>query len=113
MTGGGRRIGRALALALAEDGFAVAVHYHRSRKAAEAVVESHPGAGAATALALGADLADEDAVRRLLPQAERAFGPIGVAWSTTPGSSATTPSQRRPGKAGICISRSICGRRSC
>ena len=31
VTGGGRRIGRALALALAEDGFAVAVHYHRSR----------------------------------------------------------------------------------
>jgi NAD(P)-dependent dehydrogenase (short-subunit alcohol dehydrogenase family) len=76
VTGGGRRIGRALALALAEDGFAVAVHYHRSRKAAEAVVEAIWGGGGA-ALALGADLADENAVRRLLPQAERAFGPLG------------------------------------
>ncbi len=76
VTGGGRRIGRALALALAEDGFAVAVHYHRSRKAAEAVVEAIRGGGG-TALALGADLADEDAVRRLLPLAEHAFGPLG------------------------------------
>ena len=37
VTGGGRRIGRALALALAEDGFAVAIHYHHSREPAEAV----------------------------------------------------------------------------
>jgi NAD(P)-dependent dehydrogenase (short-subunit alcohol dehydrogenase family) len=77
VTGGGRRIGRALALALAEDGFAVAVHYHRSRPEAEAVVETIRGRGGA-ALALGADLADEDAVRRLLPRAEGAFGPVGV-----------------------------------
>jgi NAD(P)-dependent dehydrogenase (short-subunit alcohol dehydrogenase family) len=77
VTGGAQRIGRALALVLAEDGFAVAVHYHRSRAAAEAVVEAIRGRGGA-ALALGADLADEDAVRRLLPQAEQAFGPVGV-----------------------------------
>jgi NAD(P)-dependent dehydrogenase (short-subunit alcohol dehydrogenase family) len=76
VTGGGRRIGRALALALAEDGFAVAVHYHRSRAPAEAVVEAIRGRGG-EALALGADLTDEDAVRTLLPQAERAFGPVG------------------------------------
>jgi NAD(P)-dependent dehydrogenase (short-subunit alcohol dehydrogenase family) len=76
VTGGGQRIGRALALALAEDGFAVAVHYHHSRKAAETVVEAIRGNGGA-ALALGADLADEDAVRRLLPQAECALGPVG------------------------------------
>jgi NAD(P)-dependent dehydrogenase (short-subunit alcohol dehydrogenase family) len=76
VTGGGQRIGRALALALAEDGFAVAVHYHRSREAAEAVVSAIHAKGGA-ALALGADLADEDAVGTLLPRAEHAFGPIG------------------------------------
>jgi len=76
VTGGGLRIGRALALALAEDGFAVAVHYHRSREAAEAVATTIRAKGGA-ALALGADLADEEAVRALLPQTERAFGPIG------------------------------------
>ena len=76
VTGAGRRIGRALALALAEDGFAVAVHYHRARQEAEAVVEAIRGRGG-QALALGADLADEGAVRRLLPQVEQAFGPVG------------------------------------
>jgi NAD(P)-dependent dehydrogenase (short-subunit alcohol dehydrogenase family) len=76
VTGGGRRIGRALALALAEEGFAVGVHYHRSREAAEAVVETIRGSGG-KASALGADLADEGAVRALLPQVEGAFGPVG------------------------------------
>jgi NAD(P)-dependent dehydrogenase (short-subunit alcohol dehydrogenase family) len=76
VTGGGRRIGRAVARALAEDGFAVAVHYHRSRAPAQAVVAQIQAKGGA-ALALGADLGDEDAVRTLLPQAERAFGPVG------------------------------------
>ena len=76
VTGAGRRIARALALALAEDGFAVAVHYHRSRTAAEAVVAAIQSNGGA-AVALGADLADEDMVRTLLPQTEQALGPIG------------------------------------
>jgi NAD(P)-dependent dehydrogenase (short-subunit alcohol dehydrogenase family) len=77
VTGGAKRIGRALALALAEDGFAVAVHYHRSNEAAEAVVDT-VRRGGGDAVALGADLADEDMVRGLVPQAERALGPIGV-----------------------------------
>lgn len=76
ITGGARRIGRALALALAEDGFSVAVHYHGSREAAERLVEAIRNKGG-TAVALGADLADEEAVRALLPRAERALGPIG------------------------------------
>jgi NAD(P)-dependent dehydrogenase (short-subunit alcohol dehydrogenase family) len=76
VTGGGQRIGRALALALAADGFAVAVHYHRSRAAAETVAAKIRDGGG-SALALGADLEDEDAVRGLLPQIERACGPVG------------------------------------
>jgi NAD(P)-dependent dehydrogenase (short-subunit alcohol dehydrogenase family) len=76
VTGGGRRIGRALALALAEDGYAVAVHYHHSRAAAESVVAAIRAAGG-EALSLGADLGNEDVVRELLAQAERAFGPVG------------------------------------
>jgi NAD(P)-dependent dehydrogenase (short-subunit alcohol dehydrogenase family) len=77
VTAGGRRIGRALALALAEAQFAVAVHYHVSRAAAENLAAEIRGRGG-NAAALAADLADEDAVRGLLPQAERVFGPIGV-----------------------------------
>jgi NAD(P)-dependent dehydrogenase (short-subunit alcohol dehydrogenase family) len=77
VTGAGQRIGLALALALAADGFAVAVHYHRSRDAAEATAGRVRELGSG-AVALGADLGDEDAVRTLLPRAERALGPIGV-----------------------------------
>jgi NAD(P)-dependent dehydrogenase (short-subunit alcohol dehydrogenase family) len=76
VTGGAQRIGRALALALAEDGFAVAVHHHRSREAAECLVEHIRGRGG-MAVALTADLADESAVKGLLPRAEAALGPIG------------------------------------
>src|SRR3974377_1419853 len=76
VTGGAQRIGRALVLALAEDGFAVAVHYHRSRAAAENLVDAVRDKGG-TAVALGADLAEECEVRMLLPLCERALGPIG------------------------------------
>ncbi|MBV8090506.1 MAG: SDR family oxidoreductase [Alphaproteobacteria bacterium] len=76
VTGGAQRIGRALAFALAEDGFAVAVHYHHSHDAAEFLVAEILGAGG-NAVALGADLADENAVESLLPCAEDALGPIG------------------------------------
>jgi len=77
VTGGARRIGRALVLALAEAGFAVAVHHHRSRAAAEALVVEIAQAGG-KAIALAADLADEVAVQRLLAEAAAALGPIGV-----------------------------------
>jgi NAD(P)-dependent dehydrogenase (short-subunit alcohol dehydrogenase family) len=77
VTGGGQRIGRACALALAEAGYAVAVHYNRSGKAAEKVAATiRDKAGRAVALA--ADLTDEEAVTALLPSAAKALEPIGV-----------------------------------
>lgn len=76
VTGGARRIGRALALALAADGFAVAIHHRRSHAAAENLVALIRGKGG-RAVALAADLGDERAVRELLPGAEQALGPIG------------------------------------
>lgn len=77
VTGGARRIGRALGLALAEAGYAVAVHHHASRAAADALAAEIARAGG-RAVALAADLADEAAVRDLLPRAAAALGPIGV-----------------------------------
>jgi NAD(P)-dependent dehydrogenase (short-subunit alcohol dehydrogenase family) len=77
VTGAGQRIGRACALALAEAGYAVAIHYHRSGKAAEAVAEAIRDNGG-QAVAIAADLADEDAVTALVPRAMAALGPIGV-----------------------------------
>jgi NAD(P)-dependent dehydrogenase (short-subunit alcohol dehydrogenase family) len=76
-TGGARRIGRALCLALAEAGYAVAVHHHRSKPDAEAVAAKIAKRGS-RALALAADLSDEYAVKSLLPRAAAALGPIGV-----------------------------------
>jgi NAD(P)-dependent dehydrogenase (short-subunit alcohol dehydrogenase family) len=77
VTGGARRIGRALALALAEAGFAVAVHHHRSGAEARALAaEIRRNGGKSVPLA--ADLADERAVAGLLPAAEAALGPVGV-----------------------------------
>jgi NAD(P)-dependent dehydrogenase (short-subunit alcohol dehydrogenase family) len=77
VTGAGQRIGRALALTLADMGYAVAVHYHRSGEAAEGVVRTISEAGG-EAVALAADLTDEGAVTALLPRAVAALGPIGV-----------------------------------
>jgi NAD(P)-dependent dehydrogenase (short-subunit alcohol dehydrogenase family) len=76
VTGGARRIGRALVLALAAKGFAVAVHYRRSREEAQSLADAIRKNGG-RAVALAADLAAEDAVARLLPRAEEALGPIG------------------------------------
>jgi NAD(P)-dependent dehydrogenase (short-subunit alcohol dehydrogenase family) len=77
VTGGARRLGRALALALGEAGFAVAVHFATSAVEAAEVVAELRGLGR-QAVALRADLADEAAVAALLPAAVAALGPLGV-----------------------------------
>src|SRR5437763_5899618 len=45
VTGAARRIGRALALALAQDGFAVAIHHHNSRTEAAALADEISAGG--------------------------------------------------------------------
>jgi NAD(P)-dependent dehydrogenase (short-subunit alcohol dehydrogenase family) len=76
VTGAAQRIGRAISLALAADGWAVAVHYRASRASAEALVGEIADAGG-HAVALPADLADEAAVAALVPRAAAALGPLG------------------------------------
>lgn len=76
VTGAGKRIGRAVAQALAADGWAIAVHYGESRGAAEDVVRTIEAEGG-RAVALDADLHDEAAVRELIPRAVAALGPLG------------------------------------
>jgi NAD(P)-dependent dehydrogenase (short-subunit alcohol dehydrogenase family) len=76
VTGGAQRVGRALVSALTEDGFAVAVHYHRSRDAAEGLVAAVRAKGG-KAVALAANLADEEQTAGLLLRAESELGPIG------------------------------------
>jgi NAD(P)-dependent dehydrogenase (short-subunit alcohol dehydrogenase family) len=76
VTGGARRIGRALSSALAEAGFAVAIHHHHSRDEAQALAADIVHSGG-KAVALAADLAEEAEVKQLLPRAIATLGPIG------------------------------------
>jgi NAD(P)-dependent dehydrogenase (short-subunit alcohol dehydrogenase family) len=77
VTGGAKRLGRAIALALAEAEFAVAVHCRHSRDEAEATADDIRARGV-RATVLTADLSIEAEVERLLPAAQAALGPIGV-----------------------------------
>jgi len=75
VTGAARRIGRAIALDFADQGWSVAVHYGRSAEDAQAVVAEIARKGA-KAVALAADLAVEAEVLSLLPRAAEALGPV-------------------------------------
>lgn len=75
ITGAAQRIGRAIAIELARQGRPVAVHYGTSKMAAEKTVSEIQRAGG-RAVAISADLANEEQVHELLPAAEAALGPI-------------------------------------
>ena len=73
VTGAGQRIGRAMALYLGKRGFDVAVHYASSATGADAVVDELRAMGR-NAVALKADLLNEDETQALLPRAAKALG---------------------------------------
>jgi len=77
VTGAARRIGRALALALAAQGFDVALHCHTSVDAAEATRALVDDMGR-QAVVLPADMCDEAQTQTLIQRAAGALGPIGV-----------------------------------
>ena len=77
VTGAAKRIGRALALELAGAGFAVAVHYQRSRAEADALVAEIAKAGGKAA-AIRANLRTEAEIAGLIGRATDALGPLGV-----------------------------------
>jgi len=77
VTGAARRVGRAVAVRLAGEGWAVAVHYRRSREAAEATVAAIREAGGA-AEAVQADLREEDALAALVDETADRLGPVTV-----------------------------------
>lgn len=77
VTGSAVRLGRAIALGLAERGHPVAIHHHTSHQAADETVRT-ARAGGVEAVALKADLADPDQVRSLVGQAADALGPVGL-----------------------------------
>ena len=73
VTGGGVRLGRAIALALSEAGAAVAVHHHRSADGAARVVEAITGSGK-EAVAVAADLSDPAEVDAMFEKLDARFG---------------------------------------
>jgi NAD(P)-dependent dehydrogenase (short-subunit alcohol dehydrogenase family) len=75
VTGAARRLGRAIALGLAHAGWDVVVHYRDSAAEAQEVAAAITAMGRRAAT-VHCDLADEAAVRALLPQAIAALGPV-------------------------------------
>lgn len=73
VTGAGKRLGRAMALYLADRGFDVAVHYASSQPEAEAVAALIRAKGR-SAVTLQADLLEEGATHALIPAAMAGLG---------------------------------------
>ena len=75
VTGAAKRLGREIALALAQDGWQVAVHYRDSvEEASKTVADCARLAGASASFR--ANLANETAVRNLLPSVIEEFGRV-------------------------------------
>ena len=77
VTGGSRSIGRAVALALAEAGAAVAVNYRERAKEAADVIEAIRGKGG-RAMAIGADVSRSAEVTAMVAAVERDLGPVDI-----------------------------------
>jgi NAD(P)-dependent dehydrogenase (short-subunit alcohol dehydrogenase family) len=77
VTGGAKRVGRAICADLAAHGFAVAIHCHRSRDEADVLAAGIGDAGGRAAVVV-ADLTDMAAAGGLLAEAEAALGPVSL-----------------------------------
>lgn len=77
VTGAGRRLGAAMAVALAEDGYDLVVHYRSSSAAAEKVANAVRARGR-QARTLAADVRDAAAVRGLFDEVDAAFGRLDL-----------------------------------
>ena len=77
VTGGAKRIGKAIVEDLAANGFAVAIHANESLEEAQAIARALNGRGL-TAAAVQCDLADGAATARLIAAAAEAVGPLDL-----------------------------------
>jgi len=80
VTGSGRNIGRAIALALAAEGADVVVNGHRDSDAVDGVVAEITDLGS-SAVGVMADVSVPEDVERLVREATAAFGPVDIAVS--------------------------------
>lgn len=77
VTGAGKRLGRAVALRLAEEGADVVVHYRSSQAEAQSAVAEMEKLGR-RAVAMGADLSSVVEIKRLFDEAGKQFGRLDV-----------------------------------
>ena len=77
VTGGARRIGKAIVEDLAAHGFAVAIHSNSSAGDAQALAETIKSAGGRAAV-IEADLTDMSAVADVVDAAGRSLGPVSL-----------------------------------
>jgi glucose 1-dehydrogenase len=77
ITGGDSGIGRAIVLALAQAGAAVALNYHRNQEAA-AEVKRQVEQGGGKALAIQGDVASVADLQQLIDQTVQAFGRLDI-----------------------------------
>lgn len=84
VTGAGQRVGRAIAEALAADGYGIAVHYRSSAKGAEELVATIRAKGG-EAEAFAADLSDPRACERLVADAYTRFDRLDLLVNSAAG----------------------------
>lgn len=75
VTGGAKRLGRAIALSLADHGWDIALHYHRSTSEAEKTAQEIKARGRQSFL-IQADLGKEAEVEKIMPRINADFGSL-------------------------------------
>jgi NAD(P)-dependent dehydrogenase (short-subunit alcohol dehydrogenase family) len=75
ITGAARRIGKRMAMDLAAQGWAVAIHYNSSRQEAQAVADDIAAAGGRAAIVQG-DLSSREAPQQIIDAAVAELGPL-------------------------------------
>jgi len=90
VTGGGTGIGRSAVLALAREGYDVAINYSSSQSAAAETAAQAEALGANTIL-LQCDVSDDPAVRNMLAEVEKRFGRLDVLINNAGTTSAINP----------------------
>lgn len=77
VTGAGKRLGRAIAMAFAADGYDLALHYNTSRREAEGVSDAVKELGR-KAVVVGGDLSDPSAAEAIIDQALALNGSLAL-----------------------------------
>jgi len=92
VTGASRGIGKAIALALANEGADVAVNYHKQAEAAASVAAEIKRLGR-RAITVQADVSDSTQVDRLFIEIEKTLGPVDILVNNAGIASALSPDQ--------------------